>query len=131
MSESQKRPMFLRFLSGLWDGINGLRRIVLNILFLFILIAFFAALIPKGQEPLSKDSALIVAPSGYLVDQLSAKDPFAQLMGGNDGQTETRLRDLQTAISRAKDDDKIKAMVLDLGGMGARHQQIGRAGPKH
>lgn len=118
MSESQKRPMFLRFLSGLWDGINGLRRIVLNILFLFILIAFFAALIPKGQEPLSKDSALIVAPSGYLVDQLSAKDPFAQLMGGNDGQTETRLRDLQTAILRAKDDDKIKAMVLDLGGMG-------------
>ncbi len=130
MSETHKRPFILRLLSGLWDGINGLRRIVLNVLFFFLLIAFFAALIPKGQEPLGEKTALRVAPSGYLVDQLSAKDPFAQIVNSNDGQNETRLRDLQKAILKAKDDDKINAMVLDLGGMAggiSKLEELGQA----
>ncbi|WP_299973936.1 signal peptide peptidase SppA [uncultured Pseudoteredinibacter sp.] len=116
MTETAKRPLILRLLSGIWDAINGLRRIVLNILFFFLLIAFIVALQPKGPKPLTEKTALVIAPSGYLVDQLSAQDPFAQLMGNN-SRNETRLRDLQKAIEKAKDDDMINSMVLDLGGM--------------
>jgi protease-4 len=62
--------------------------------------------------------ALIVAPDGTLVDQLSG-DPLERALAEIRGSPirETLLKDLVDAIRYAKDDERIKVLVLELDGM--------------
>jgi protease-4 len=83
--------------------------------------------------PLVPDkAALIIAPQGPLVEQLSG-DPLERALAESLRQqpSETLLRDVVEAIESARDDARISALYLDLGGMEgtglAKLQEIGRA----
>jgi len=101
-------------LKGIWFALDGLRKV----LHLILLLLLFGMLLAASQSELPfvpDTAALVLAPHGYLVEELSG-DPLDRALShatGN-GHGETRLRDLVDVVDEARDDDRIKALVLDL-----------------
>jgi protease-4 len=104
--------------SGLWHGLDGLRRF-LHLLFLLVLAGFVVGAL-RGSAPPSVPSqaALLIQPGGALVEQLSG-DPLARALAQvrGTGRTETLLWDQIDAIRAAVNDRRIKVLVLNLDGM--------------
>lgn len=114
MYESRKRGLWNAF-TGVFRGIDLARRIVLNLIFLAIFIAAVAFWADDGSPDVPESAALVVNPRGAIVEQLAgdAVDrAIGQLTG--DERPETLKRDLERAIRAARDDDRIKVLVLDL-----------------
>ncbi len=111
---NQKRPnFFVRFFGGIWRFVDGTRRFVFNLIFLFLLIAVLAAMFGGGGGGLQQDTALVLAPQGMVVEQYTAdatERAVNELLG--EQTPETRQRDLLTAIRKAKDDPKITQLVV-------------------
>ena len=132
MADSQKKPFFLwRWIRALWDAVNFTRRLVFNLIFLFILLLVFAAMF--GERPvLESDTTLVLAPQGLLVEQYST-DPMqralAKLTG--DAQQEVQVRDLVRAIDSAAKDSRINRLLFRpeglLGGGFASLREVGQA----
>ena len=101
-------------LKGVWYALDGLRKI----LHLIVLLALFGALLAASQTELPyvpDQAALVLAPQGRIVEQLSgdALDRAFSRASGEDG-AQSRFRDLVDVVDEARDDDRIKALVLDL-----------------
>jgi protease-4 len=119
---SEKKPGAVsRLFVGAWNALNFTRRLVLNLLFLFVLLILFAAMFGGGVM-LQDKTALVLAPQGELVEQFSA-DPASRALSRMLGeeQPETQLRDVLRAIEAAAKDDRIDRIVL-------RPDQLGNAG---
>ncbi|HEY8265491.1 MAG TPA: signal peptide peptidase SppA [Steroidobacteraceae bacterium] len=101
-------------LKGVWYALDGLRKI----LHLIVLLALFGVLLAASQTELPyvpDQAALVLAPQGRIVEQLSgdALDrAFSRASG--EGGAQSRFRDLVDVVDEARDDDRIKALVLDL-----------------
>lgn len=109
-----KRPgLFKRVVLFVWNLLNGLRLLILNLFFLVIVVLIVAVIFTEEKITVPSGGALIVSPSGTLVDQLSYADPFSSLIAGNDAPAETLLSDVIKAIDTAASDDRIKLMVLE------------------
>jgi protease-4 len=112
-----KTALPLRIVAAIWRGLDRLRRllhlIVLLALFLLLAIGLVGerALIPAS-------AALVIAPQGALVDQLSG-DALERAIARAQGTPiqETLVRDVLDALRAARDDERIKAVVLDLDGL--------------
>jgi protease IV len=108
----------LRIAAGIWSGLDWFRKLLhltlMIIVFVPLLIIALGdrAVIPSG-------AALLIAPRGAIVDQLSG-DPVERAIAAVRGTPiqETLLRDIVDALRAARDDSRIKAVVLDLDGMG-------------
>jgi len=99
-----KRPGLLRRFGGfLWRTLNGLRRLVFNLLFLAVLILIVVGVVSEEGPTVPANGALVINPSGVLVDQLSYNDPFSGLISGDNAPAETLLSDLIKAIDIAGD----------------------------
>src|SRR5688572_2880703 len=112
--ERDNRAWPLRFVSGVWRGLDRLRRLLHLILLLgiFLLIVVSAF----GERVfIPRTAALVIAPRGVLVDQLSG-DALDRALARAQGAPlrETLVRDVIDALRSARDDDRIKAVVLDL-----------------
>ena len=105
-------------ISWLWTGADGLRK-VLHLLLLLFVFAIFIGSMSGTSTLLLKDAALVIRPVGQIVEQLEG-DAYdravAELLG--DGRPQTRLQDILDGLKYAKEDDRIKAVVLELGGIG-------------
>lgn len=110
----------------LLNVLDTARSIVLNTLFLIFMLIFvlmFAAigglLGEEAPASIPKNAALVVAPEGLLVEEYSG-DPVGRAISKalGDGVPQVRLRDLVSAIDSAKDDKRIKSLVLDFDSMG-------------
>ena len=106
-----------KLFKNLWYGLDLTRKIFLNIIFFILFFWFIAVIASSGDKPaVEKGSALILRPNGYIVEQLTYRDPVEVAMQeatGNEDAPETLLYDLIDAIKNAKDDDRITAMVID------------------
>jgi protease-4 len=102
------------FFSGLWRGLDGLRK-VLHLIVLLAIVALVIGLTRVGVPRIPAAAALLVAPEGTLVEQLSG-DPLdrAVAQARGDGHTEVLLWDLTDSIRAAAADKRIKAVALDL-----------------
>ena len=101
-------------LKGVWYALDGLRRI----LHLILLLALFGVLLAASQSELPfvpDQAALVFAPQGRIVEELSgdALDRALTRASGAGG-PQSRFRDLVDVVDQARDDDRIKALVLDL-----------------
>lgn len=108
-----------RVLGAIWRGLDRVRRVLHLILLLGFFLFLFLLALP--QRPLVPDSAaLLLAPEGALVDQLSG-DPFERALARAQGLSlqETLLKDLIDAVRAAASDQRIKALVLELDGLGS------------
>ncbi len=117
MSDNQpERKSFIRrAFGGLWSLIVNLYRGVIIISFLFSIYLIWSALTGGGSKKVENNVALVLWPSGALVDQLDS-DPGQRLLEQFNGEppSQTRLGDLVEAIEAAADDSRIPLAVLKL-----------------
>ena len=105
------------FFRGIWRALDGVRKVLHLILLLFIFGIFFAA--SRSSLPfIPVEAALVVAPEGRIVEELSG-DAFERAVADTLGESrpETRLQDLLDVIDAASGDDRIRALVLDVGAL--------------
>jgi protease-4 len=120
-----------RVIAAIWRGLDRLRRLLHLILLLGLFLLFAVALV--GERTLiPAATALVIAPEGALVDQLSG-DPLERALSRARGLPiqETLVRDVLEGLEAARDDERIKVVVLDLdalrGGGLSKLQEIGAA----
>ena len=105
----------LRAFSGLiWRILEGIRK-VLHLALLLLIFGFVLAALHTSIPIIPRSAALVIAPQGQLVEQISGdavRRAFGEASGGP--APETLLRDVTDAIAAAKADSRIKLIVLDL-----------------
>lgn len=131
MNESRGNP-FGRLFRGIGKLLNGIRIVVLNLVFFLLLFVVISAFLAERDLSVDDGIALVVAPEGVIVEQYTGNpvERALERMLGDD-EPQARMRDLTHAIRNAASDDRIKALVLDtdeLWGAGlAQLQALGRA----
>ncbi|MEW9796693.1 signal peptide peptidase SppA [Alteromonas sp. CYL-A6] len=107
---------------GLWTVLNFARKLFFNVIFIVIVIALFIAL-SGDKDPLTvnKNSALYLNLNGNLVIEKEGVDPFEQFLqeafGEEPENPEVLVRDVVKVLDNARQDRRIKALVLDLHGL--------------
>ena len=124
-----KRNLFIRIVRAAWTGIDSFRKI-LHLLLLVIVFAVFLGSISGTAPSLPDQAALLIRPVGSLVEELEG-DPYdravEELLG--ESRPQTLVQDIVDALAYAKDDDRIQAVHLDLGGLrGAGLPKLQRVG---
>jgi protease-4 len=109
------RSFISRFFLGIWRLIDGARKLLLNLVFLFILYLVVIALIDTDDAfIIQPDTALVLQPYGDVVEQYSGTPLDYMLQQATDtARNETRLRDRVEAVRRAAGDEKIIRLVID------------------
>jgi protease-4 len=102
----------MKFVRAIWKLLVGIKD-ALVLIFMLLFFGFLYAALSARPAPV-KDGVLTLALKGSVVEQ-PAKLEFADLAGGSRVR-EFRLRDLVAALDQAKDDDRVKAVALDLDG---------------
>ena len=117
------------FFGLVWRILEGIRK-TLHLILLLVIFGFILAALHTSVPLVPRSSALVIAPEGELVEQLSS-DPVRRAIGQASGgpAPETLLKDVIDAIQSAKNDSRIKLIVLDLGNLDAsglsKLQEIG------
>ncbi len=111
-----RRGPIARLFIGAWDALNFTRRLVFNLIFLFLLVLVVVAVLSAdgGRRVLADRTTLVIAPQGALVEQYSA-DPFTRGLAkatGDDSAGEVQLRDLLRALDAARTDKRIERVLL-------------------
>lgn len=121
-----------RFLKGLWKFLVGVKDALALIVLLLFFGLIFAGLSSGRDKIPSGGAALLLDLHGSLAEQpadVSATDLISG--GGGSDIDQYRLRDVIRAVNAAADDDRVKAVVLDLdgftGGGQAAISQVGDA----
>jgi protease-4 len=106
------------FFGLIWRILEGMRK-VLHLALLLLIFGFVLAALHTSIPVVPRSAALIIAPQGELVEQLSG-DPVRRAFGEASGgpAPETLLRDVTDAIAAAKSDARIKLIVLDVDELG-------------
>jgi protease IV len=119
------------FFGLVWRILEGIRR-ALHLILLLVIFGFILAALHTAIPIVPRAAALMIAPEGELVEQLSrdaVRRAFGEASGGP--APETLLRDVTEAIAAAKTDSRIKLIVLDLGSLNtsglSKLQEIGAA----
>jgi len=104
---------------GIWSVLNFSRKLFFNLIFLIIAIGIISLFFrDNGQIGVKQDSALVLNLKGDIVIQKHAIDPFEAFMQEALGQAnekpEVLLQDILLTLDNAKQDRRIKALVLDL-----------------
>jgi protease-4 len=101
-------------LGGLWRGLDVLRRF-LHLVFLLVVFGFVFGALRVSLPTVPAKAALLVAPEGELVEQLSG-DPLERAIQGARGQgrPETLLWDVVDSIRAAAKDKRIPVLAIDL-----------------
>ena len=104
----------LRYLiTGFWQGLSTFRVILGNLIFLALIILFLSIILYDGKKDLPDKAALILSLQGDIVIQKTETMLSSRLMG-EASREETLLKDIIDVIDHAKDDKRVKALVLDL-----------------
>ena len=96
-----------KFLVAIKDG--------LALIALLLFFAGLALLLSSRPSPATvTDGALILAIDGTISEQPADVDPVSMLLSGTAPMREYAARDIIRALDEAKDDDRVKMVVLDL-----------------
>ena len=102
--DTDNRALPLRIVASIWRGLDRLRRLLHLILLLGVLLLLLVSAI--GERVLiPRTAALVIAPRGVLVDQLSG-DALDRALARAQGAPlrETLVRDVIDALRSARDD---------------------------
>ena len=125
-----------RFFSGTWRVIDTSRKLVINLIFLLVIIGIIGIITSDDTQVTVPDgAALVLNLSGDLVEQKVAVDPmdalFNEALGQKEERPEVLLSNVLDTIAEAKDDERIKIIVLKLDqlsrGSLSKLQDIGKA----
>ena len=106
----------MSFLRGVWRLLMGVKD-ALALLFL-LLVFMLLFVVTQSTSPLAipSDSALVLDLDGVIVDQASERSAVEVIADSSDMIPEIQVRDVVEAIDRAREDDRIKSIVLQLDG---------------
>ena len=129
---SGKNPISRAF-GFFWRFLAGLVKSVQVLLFLLVIVIVFSALsnLSGGGIKIAESTALLIAPSGFLVEQPEGEPLDQALLEMQDGRAQTVVREVVESLEFAATDDRIKAVVLltdylEGGGL-SKQQAIGAA----
>ncbi len=121
-------------LQGTWRALRLGMQLLSTLFFLLLVIVTLLLLFHRPQTVIPRGTALVVAPTGTLVEETSPMDPMARYLNNIAGlpvREETLLQDVLDAIHHATDDDRIRILVIAPGRMKQaglnQVQAIGRA----
>jgi protease-4 len=104
----------MRFVGAIWKLLVGIKDLLVLVFMLMFFALIYAGLsarpAPIGEGVLALDL------DGVIVEQPQRVDPFAELAGVGPMTREHAARDLVAALREARDDERIKAVALDLDG---------------
>ena len=107
----------MRFLKGIWRVLSGISRaisVLVPLLFVAIfVIAFSTTLSESTPEPLPERAALLIAPSGPLVEDSPPVDTLSAFIN-QDYDQPVLLNDVVRSIRWAATDERITSLVFDL-----------------
>lgn len=121
-----------KFFGGLGRGLEWLRRVIANVVFVAVLVMIVVVLRSDVTPEVKPGSALVVAVHGELVEEYEG-DAVQRALDNLAGAPprDTRVRDVVRAVDAAADDDRIEYLVLDLtrmgGGQLSKLQEIGES----
>ena len=131
MSEQQNNASVWGFIKGFGKLLIGFLLVLQGIIGLMVMVLVVSVIVglsngvsggeTKDVTTIPDDVALVINPNGVLVEQAEVMDPFEQAIQdayGVDEPQEIEVHDLVRVIRKAKDDKRIKGLVLDLGAMG-------------
>ena len=108
----KKRGLFVGLIVGLWNLVNFSRRLVFNIIFVFLVIVFVVAF-RSGAGRLQERTTLVLDPKGRVVEQFTSapvQRAFASAFG--DKVREVQLRDILQVLDAAARDPHIERLVI-------------------
>jgi protease-4 len=99
---------------GLWRGLDVLRKF-LHLIVLLVIVGFVFGALRVSLPTIPAKAALLVAPEGELVEQMSG-DPLERALqeARGQGRPETLLWDLIDSIRAATRDKRIPVLAIDL-----------------
>jgi len=100
-------------LKFLWGAIKAFHIVAASILLVLVFLVLANVFSPKPAITVPEGAALVLAPEGLVVERKPRPTP-ADMLLGSQRPKEVLLRDLLTALDRAKDDESISMLVLDL-----------------
>ncbi|HIG44161.1 MAG: signal peptide peptidase SppA [bacterium] len=107
--------MLGRILKGTWNAITAAKNATFNLIFLLVVFSILVGIFSSDSPSIPDSAAIVINPTGIIVEQKQAIDPVAQFMSGYDKEdAETLLKDILDAIDAAAADERIKVLVLDL-----------------
>lgn len=105
----------MKFVRAVWKLLVGIKDALVLLFMLMFFGLLYAALSTKptalGEGVLAMDL------DGYVVEQAAMVDPLASLSGVGNVTREHSVRDLVAVLRNAKDDDRVKAVSMDLDGL--------------
>ena len=106
-----------RLFGWLWSGLDALRK-VLHLIVLLVLFGMLWGVLSRPIPIVPGNAALVIAPEGPVVEQLEG-DPIERTIaeGLRREPSQTLLRDLVESVEAATDDERIRVLYLDLGGL--------------
>lgn len=104
-----------RWFGRFWNLLDSARKVVLNLLLLFVVIALVVVAVKWGPPTLQESTALALDLKGKIVEQHASglRDVALAQAAGEETQN-TQLRDVLAAIDAAAKDEKIARIVLIL-----------------
>ena len=102
----------MKFIRAIWKLLVGIKDVLVLLFMLLFFGALYSALSAKPAPV--RDGVLDLSIGGSVVEQPSRANWSDVASGNRVG--EYRLRDLVQALDKAKDDGRVKAVALDLGG---------------
>ena len=119
------------FARKVWHVLVAIKDGLALLFLLLFFLVLFGALSSRPSPGAVRDGALLLKLNGAVVEEPQLIDPIERLLSAQVPMGEYRARDIVTALRAAAKDDRIKAVVLDLGrftGGGQVHmQEIGQA----
>ena len=103
----------MRFVRAIWKLLVGVKD-ALVLIFMLLFFGFLYAALSAKPTPVG-EGVLALDLNGSVVEQPSKAD-VSEVLAGGDRIHEYRLRDLLAVLEKAKTDDRIKAVALDLDG---------------
>ncbi|MBT0586568.1 signal peptide peptidase SppA [Alteromonas oceanisediminis] len=111
------------FFTGIWSVLNFSRKLVFNLIFILLIVGIVIAVSSgdDGKVIVPQDSALVLNLKGQLVIEKTAVDPFQSFVDEAFEQEpenpEVLVSDVVMAIENAKEDNRIKLLILDVQGL--------------
>ena len=127
---------FKLVLSTIWRFFTVTRSIILNLLFIVLVIGLVTMLSTETDRVIVPDNtALVLNLAGDLVEQKHEINPFdaflVEALGEQEEKPETLIADVLAVITKAKNDDRVELLVLQLQGLRttglSKLQEIGAA----
>ena len=103
----------MKLVRGAWKLLVGIKDALVLVAMLLFFGLLFAALNARSRPAAIRDGALVLELNGPIVEQPEDVAPLAMLSGQQIG-NQYRLRDVLRAIDLAREDKRVKAIVLDL-----------------